>query len=350
MPAYISEFSYYGDSSSEFIEIALPESTDPSGYSLVIYDNAGNAVSSFALDTASSTMSGHDVYVIDDSSPGFATADETGNFYPDDALALVDSDGNVVQFLSYWGNTVTVTDGPAAGMTSTDVGSSDFGDSMQSDDGGATYYAQSTTNAGTIPACYAPGTLISTCDGVAPVENLRAGDKVRTANGGTATIRWVWSGTQPLDDLEPHQMPVLIRKSALAANVPSQDLTVSGQHRMAAGLNGQLEAGFKTPHWVYAKALVDLPRIRFMQGKQSMRWHHFVCDEHSVVFANGTASETMMIGPEVIKSLSASQKRRLSNVLGRPVQSGTRFTMSLPCLSVGDTQRHLRKRYALVAA
>jgi hypothetical protein len=350
MPAYVSEFSYYGDSSSEFIEVALPEGTDPSGYSLVIYDSSGNVASTFALSSPSGTMSGHDVYVVDDSSPGFATSDETGNFHPGDGLALVDSDGNVVQFLSYWGETVTANDGPAAGMTSTDVGSSNFGDSMQSDDGGNSYYAQSDTNAGTIPACYAPGTLIATSDGLKAVEDLQTGDVVHTSSGGLATIKWVWSGIQPLDDLDTHQLPVLIHKSALAPNIPNQDLVVSGQHRMAVGLNGQLDTHFKSPKWVYAKSLVTLPRIRFMRCKQSITWHHFMCEEHSIVFANGAASETMLLGPQVLKSLHHRQKRHLSNILNTSVETGAHFPMALPCLSVGETRRHLSTRKAREAA
>ena len=38
----------------------------------------------------------------------------------DEAIALVDPSGNVIQFLSYEGE-VTATNGPAAGMTSTEL-------------------------------------------------------------------------------------------------------------------------------------------------------------------------------------------------------------------------------------
>ena len=60
--------------------------------------------------------------VDDGTGTGFASVDAVGmqNGSPD-GLALVDPDGNVVEFLSYEG-TMTATDGPAAGLTSTDVG------------------------------------------------------------------------------------------------------------------------------------------------------------------------------------------------------------------------------------
>lgn len=45
---------------------------------------------------------------------------------PRDAIALVDSEGSVVQFLSYAG-TATASGGPAAGMTSTDIGVAEGG-------------------------------------------------------------------------------------------------------------------------------------------------------------------------------------------------------------------------------
>ena len=151
MAGYISEFQYYGNSSEEFIEVALPTGTDPSGYGVTIYMADGTVYTSFPLGSSVGTMAGHDVYVIDQSTPGFSTGDSMGNMYPDDALALTDGGGTVVQFISYWSNTVTATEGPAVGATSTDVGTTDPGQSLQSDDGGASYFVQSSPNSGSIP-------------------------------------------------------------------------------------------------------------------------------------------------------------------------------------------------------
>lgn len=38
MPGYISEIEYSGPRTTDFIEITLPDGTDPSGYTVTIYN------------------------------------------------------------------------------------------------------------------------------------------------------------------------------------------------------------------------------------------------------------------------------------------------------------------------
>jgi len=118
---FINEFNYdpAGTDANEFIEIAGTAGTDLTGWSLVRYNgNGGGAYTSPAGPALSGTLS--------DSGNGFGFIKLS---YPQDGLqngapdgfALVDNFGRVIQFLSYEG-TITATNGPAAGMTSTDVG------------------------------------------------------------------------------------------------------------------------------------------------------------------------------------------------------------------------------------
>lgn len=342
MPGYISEFKYYGQSDQEFVEIALPAGTDPSGYSLVLYMSNGQPLATFPLGNSTGTMNGHDVYVIDESTPGFSVADSMGTFYADDGLALIDDDGDVVQFVSWEGHTVTATNGPAAGETSTSAGNINaVGESMQSDDGGNTYYAQSSNNKGSIPACYAPGTLIDTPTGPVKVEDLKPGDEVACENGHPSLIRWIWSGTQPLDDVATHQKPVLIRKGTLGQGKPEQDLIVSGQHRIAVGTGGQLENLFAQPSMVPAKALTCLPGIRFMAGKKSISWHHFLCSEHMLVRANGAVSESLLLGAQVTETLTLSQRDEVMTALGPLARYTLPMRPALPCLTVRQARRNI---------
>ncbi|MDA5558896.1 Hint domain-containing protein [Shimia sp. MMG029] len=339
MAGYISEFQYYGLANKEFIEVAVPTGTDVSAYSVVLYQNNGTVVKSYGLGASQGTFGGKDVYVIDSNTSGFSTMYGTGEMYIDDALALVDDSGTVMQFVSYWGNTVTATEGPAAGMTSTDVGTaSSYGSSLQSDDGGKTYYTQYDTNKGSIPACYAPGSRIRTPGGVTLVEDLRAGDLIMTLNKGSQPVRWVWSGEQPLDDVELHQKPVLISKGALATGVPDRDLIVSGQHRVAVGICGQLESRFATPAFVPAKSLVGLPGVRHMAGKKSVRWHHFLCDAHHVAFANGIATESLLLGSQIWANLDAEAHAELALALGAGASDGAHQLPALPLLTKRQAQ------------
>lgn len=119
--AFINEIHYDNDGADvgEFVEIAGPSGGDLTGWTLVAYNgNGGGAYNTVALTGALSSDAGQGYYV----------ADFTGlqNGAPD-GLALVDPTGKVVEFLSYEG-TFTATDGPAAGLISTDIGTAEVGD------------------------------------------------------------------------------------------------------------------------------------------------------------------------------------------------------------------------------
>lgn len=340
MPGYISEFQYYGDTSQEFIEVALPEGTDPSGYSVYIYDAFGNALYSFPLGTATDTVASYDVYVIDSSTLGFddGGADPTGNLYPDDGIALVDDTGTTIQFISYWGNTVTAVDGPAAGLTSTDVGTAGVGESLQSDDRGSTYYVQPITNAGTIPACYGAGTLIATPAGPCPIEQLQPGDHVTGEAGEPLRIRLIRHNVQSFDTCRLDQRPVRIAPHAFGRDRPFQPLILSSQHRVVLGGHGQLEGGGHSPCFVPAKALTELKRVRFMAGRRKMDWYHILLDRHAVIWANGVASESLLLGPSMLADYSPAQMRRLSNASQRPLSSLKTDRPAYPCLSLRQSR------------
>ncbi len=116
---FVNELHYDNASTDvgEAIEIAGPAGTDLSGWSVAFYNGNGGAL----YDTLN--LSG----VIPDQENGFGTL-----YFPHagiqngspDGFALVDASSTVIQFLSYEG-TFTATDGPANGMTSTDIGVSE---------------------------------------------------------------------------------------------------------------------------------------------------------------------------------------------------------------------------------
>lgn len=341
MPGYISEIDYFGTSDQEFVEIAVPAGTDVSSYTLVFYETGGSIYNTVSLGSYTGTFGGHDVYVVDQATPGFDSGgDSMGTFYADDAVALVDGDGNVLQFMSWEGNTVTATEGPANGTTSNDEGTQT--DSLQSDNGGSSYYAQSTSNKGTIPACYAPGTLIETPEGPRRVETLRVGDEIWTADDGSQTIRWIWDGTTSLEDMDDDGFPVLIQAGSFGVGLPHNDLIVSPQHRILLGGDGALSELFKQEVFVPAKALTMLSGVRFMRGKRAARWLHFSCDRHSVVRANGCLSESLLIGPMVLRNLPHPSRKRLRRLYGQSQASDVlNGPLARVCLTVGEAKRCL---------
>ena len=191
--------------------------------------------------------------------------------------------------------------------------------------------------------CFASGTYIDTADGPAPVENLQAGDMVSTLDHGFAPIRWIRHDEQPLEEAAPDAKPVLVTKGALGSGRPHQDLIVSPQHRLLVGEQGQLSTVFRAGALVPAKSLTALQGIRHMKGKKRVTWVHFACDRHEIVVANGCLCESLLLGPMVVKLLTAKQKRAVTAIFGqaRTDHAALNGPPARECLKVGKVQRLL---------
>jgi hypothetical protein len=311
MPTYFSEIAITGDSPQEFIEIAVPTGTDTSGYSVVHYMGDGTIYQTYSFGTVESTTAGHDVYTIDDSDPDVpvvtADTDPMGNIYPDDAFALVDDTGTVIQFVSFYGNNVTATQGAANGMTSTEIGTPAQGESLQSDDGGSSYYTQSSPNRNSIP-CFEASTLILTKAGYRRAETLRLGDKIKTVDNGDQPIRWIRRYRADLTGLELAKQPVRISAGALGQNCPHREITVSPQHRVVIGLPQQLANAGHRAMLAPAKALTNLPGIRHLKGTSKVSYIHFAFDQHEVVWANGSQVEALFLSETVLSGMPRLQR------------------------------------------
>ncbi|VVT06316.1 Calx-beta domain-containing protein [Erythrobacter sp. EC-HK427] len=128
---FINEIHYDNDGADvgEFIEIANTEEQDLTGWTIVLYNgNNGESYATIAI-TGSAQLIALAAVGMQNGAP--------------DGIALVDAMGNVVQFLSYEGS-FTATNGPAVGLTSTDIGVSEVGttpvgQSLQLTGTGSTY-------------------------------------------------------------------------------------------------------------------------------------------------------------------------------------------------------------------
>ena len=111
----VAEIHYDNDGADvgEFVEVAGTAGTDLTGWSIVLY-NGTNGTAYGAVDLSGS---------IDDEGAGSGAVSFAivglQNGSPD-GLALIDGNGNVVEFLSYEG-VLTAADGPAVGLTSIDI-------------------------------------------------------------------------------------------------------------------------------------------------------------------------------------------------------------------------------------
>ena len=120
---YLSEIHYdnTGTDAGEAIEITGPAGTDLTGWQVVLYN--GNGGASYDTQTLSGTIpatcTARGVVVLNYAVNGIQNGSPDG-------VALVNADGQVVEFLSYEG-TFAATNGPALGVTSVDIGVSEAG-------------------------------------------------------------------------------------------------------------------------------------------------------------------------------------------------------------------------------
>jgi len=179
--SFISEIHYDNDGGDidESIEISGSTGTNLAGYSIVLYN--GNGGSSY------NTIPLNGIIGDDGSGCGSLSFDVSGiqNGGPD-GIALVDANGIVIEFLSYEGSFVA-TNGPAMGLTSTDIGASEpsntpVGSSLELTDGGWVLTSANTfgtynvglTCATISNACeamisyVAPASCLPTCEAMAP--------------------------------------------------------------------------------------------------------------------------------------------------------------------------------------
>jgi hypothetical protein len=132
------------------------------------------------------------------------------------------------------------------------------------------------------PLCFLRGTHILTPNGEVPVETLRQGDLVSTVTGGVQPIVWIGTGTVmvPAGRRSP-ATPVVVRRGAVAQNVPNRDLHITKGH--ALYLDGIL---------IPAEFLVNHRSIVWDDTAREVEFFHIELPTHEVLLANGAPAES----------------------------------------------------------
>ena len=131
--------------------------------------------------------------------------------------------------------------------------------------------------------CFCRGTRILTPAGEVAIETLSIGDKVVTLGHGNArTINWIGKGkVLATRGRRGAATPVIVKKHALAPNVPHADLRVTKAHSLY--FDGVLiPVGF----------LVNHKTILWDDRAQEVEIYHIELDSHDVLIANGAPAET----------------------------------------------------------
>ena len=130
--------------------------------------------------------------------------------------------------------------------------------------------------------CFCPGTKIRTPNGETKVEHLSVGDTVVTLGHNTQTITWIGKGkVLATRGKRGPATPVIVRKSALADNVPNEDLHVTKGH--AFYLDNVL---------IPVEFLVNHKTILWDDRAQEVEIYHIELARHDVLFANGAPAES----------------------------------------------------------
>ena len=205
-----------------------------------------------------------------------------------DVSGLVDAQGNPVN----WQDAIVSTDGAGGSLISFPGGVSVRLTGVQP----ALIEGWAALTALGVP-CFTTGTGILTDRGEVPVEAIRAGDLVMTADHGLQPV--IWAGGRHLDAAglaaQPLLRPVLIRDGAMGNR---GDVLVSPNHAVLAEVDG-------VEMLVRAKHLAETgdARFRIAKGRREVGYHHILLERHGIVFAQGMATETLYPGPMAVAAL-----------------------------------------------
>lgn len=159
------------------------------------------------------------------------------------------------------------------------------------------------------PVCLTPGTMVLTVSGKRPVETLKSGDLVISADRGAIALCFLRSRMFSAAHLSenPKHRPVKIKAHALGAGFPSRDLVVSPQHRMLLRSAIALRMFGEAEILVPACQLVGLPGITQDPAPRDVTYIHMLFDHHAIVYAEDTPTETMFLGKQTHEMLSGRE-------------------------------------------
>ena len=157
--------------------------------------------------------------------------------------------------------------------------------------------------------CFTPGTAVATPRGERLVEELKVGDKIITRDNGIQEIRWLGHKTLDYGQLSraTHMKPVLIRQGSLGNGLPERDMLVSPNHRMLVA-NDRTALYFDEHEvLVSAKHLVNNKGVQSVDAL-GVTYIHFMFDQHEVVLANGTWTESFQPGDYTLAGIGNAQR------------------------------------------
>lgn len=130
--------------------------------------------------------------------------------------------------------------------------------------------------------CFVAGTQIATPAGEVPVEQLAVAEEVLTLRGEARRIVWIGTGrVLATRGRRNAATPVIVRKGALADNVPHHDLRVTKAHSL-----------YIDHVLIPVEFLVNHHSIIWDDHAQEVTLYHIELETHDVLLANGAPAES----------------------------------------------------------
>ncbi|MBL4749328.1 MAG: Hint domain-containing protein [Amylibacter sp.] len=178
----------------------------------------------------------------------------------------------------------------------------------------------------TIPSiiCFTPGILITTPRGAIPVEYLRVGDLVITADNGLQAIRWIGHKriTGARLNAFPKLRPIRIRKDAFGPGLPRRDMRVSPQHRMLIDADRALVNYGESEVLAPAKGLINDYSVTVDYNIRYTDYIHIMFDRHEIIFANDAATESFHPGHMTMSAIDDAPREELFEIFPE-LETGT---------------------------
>ena len=203
-------------------------------------------------------------------------------------------------------------------------------------------------------ACFTPGARIETQNGTLPIEALQPGDMIATRDRGYQPLRLLLRTYVSRERLvtHPNLRPIRITAGALGLGLPTRDLLVSPQHRFLTISPIAKRMFSREDILVSAKRLTALPGIFVQDTDDPVTYLHFVMDQHEVIFADGTPTESFYCGPMAVHLLDEAARVEIDALFpGLTTYSEIpKPARTIPCGSQQKKliERHRKNRKALL--
>lgn len=176
--------------------------------------------------------------------------------------------------------------------------------------------------------CFGTGTRIATPGGEVAVERLQAGDAVLTRDRRPQRLR-----------LRAHRR---VRATGNLAPVVFAPGAIGNRRRLVLSPQHRLLVSGAAAELFFGEAEVLVPAVALVNGADIVRqeggtidYHHLVFDRHEIVYAEGVAAESLLVGGGSLARMPAALRREVLAIFPEAARWGaaTGQPLARPCVT-----------------